>query len=303
MRTLCLYNLNSKSCGTLDIKGLLKGRGYWGEVIFQSLEMSDISNPRWINYLDDINNILIIGGDGTLHHTIQHLINRSIDISLLPVGTGNDFASYVGLSDKPLLSLDQLENGKTIKYDTINVNGHHVISGGGFGLGYMVAKSAIQLRKTQVGKILVRNIGHRIYSILLLWHTILERHNGFFLTAKNSRDELEYKSYSCVFTNQSNLGKNIVVAPGTNATDGLFHFLLFKNPSCPSVLNSVIKIKMGRSDNDSYLYRREINHITINFKEYLPAFGDGELIGEAKDWEITCCKSSLNMRVPKKFHG
>jgi len=295
--------MNSKSAGSLDIKGLLKGRKYWGEVIFHSLQTTDIHSPKWVEHLGNMDHILIIGGDGTLHHTIQHLVSRQIIINLIPAGTANDFASYVGLPDRPLLSLELLENGKTIKYDTICVNGQHVVSGGGFGLGYMVAQSAFKLRNTRTGSLLIKNAGHRIYPLLLLWHSIMEKHKGFFLTVKNSSDVLEHKSYSCVFTNQGKLGKNIVVAPETNATDGLFHFLLFKNPSCPSVLNSVMKIKMGHSDRDNYLYRREIKQVTVNFRESLPAFGDGELIKEAKDWEISCCKSSLNMRVPKKFYG
>jgi diacylglycerol kinase (ATP) len=303
MRTLCLYNLNSKSAGNLDVKDLLRGRRYWGEVIFHSLQPTDINSPAWADHLGNVNNILIIGGDGTLHHTIQHLINRQIDINLIPSGTANDFASYAGLPSKPSLSLELLENGKTIKYDTICVNGQHVVSGGGFGLGYLVAQSALKLRNTRTGSLLIRNAGHRIYPLLLLWHSIVEKHEGFFLTVKNRSDVLEHRSYSCVFANQGKLGKNIVVAPETKATDGLFHFLLFKNPSCPSVLNSVIKIKMGHSDRDNYLYRREIEQVTVNFTESLPAFGDGELIKEAKEWEISCCKSSLNMRVPRNFHG
>ena len=303
MRTLCLYNLESKSAKTLDIRGLLKKREYWGDVIFHSLQTEDIKNPRWIDHLGKIEKILILGGDGTLHHTIQHLVNMPVEINMLPTGIANDYASYTGLSKEPLLTLDLLESGKTIKYDTINVNGQHVISGGGFGLGYLVVKSSFHLRQTRAGKYLIKNAGHRIYSLLLVWHSILERHRGFYLKIKNNNDVLEYKSYSCVFTNQANLGKNIVVAPETLATDGLFHFLLFKNPSCPSVLNSVIKIKMRRSENDNYLYRREINHVSINFREQIPAFGDGELIQEAKDWEISCSKASLNMRVPGNFNG
>jgi diacylglycerol kinase (ATP) len=287
----------------MDIENILRGRIHWGEVMFYPLRPRDISRPGWLTYLDEIGKVLIVGGDGTLHHTIQYLINKPVEISLVPAGTANDFARWIGLSLNPLESLKRLENGKTIKYDTISANGRHVISGGGFGLGYVVANNANWLKESRKWTLLMRLAGDKIYALLLVWHSIFARSDSCCFRIEDNEDVREYRSYACVFTNQASLGKNITVAPGTRATDGLFHFLLFKNPSCPSVLYSVLKIKMGLSNRDKYQYRQEVDRLRIYCHKRLPAFGDGELIPESEHWDLCCHKASLNIRVSEGFNG
>ncbi|WAC08500.1 MAG: diacylglycerol kinase family protein [Thermodesulfobacteriota bacterium] len=272
-------------------------------MIFYSLQPKDISCPGWLTFLDEVSKVLIIGGDGTLHHTIQHLINKPVEINLVPAGTANDFARWVGLFLNPLKSLDQLENGKTIKYDTISANGRHVVSGGGFGLGFLVADNANRLKKSHKWTLLMKLTGDKIYSLLLVWHSIFARNNTCSFRITDNEDVRDYISHACVFTNQASIGKNIVVAPGTKATDGLFHFLLFKNPSCQSVLYSLLKIKMGLSSKDRYQCRQEVNKISIYYNKRVPAFGDGEVIPESEHWDLCCHKGALNMRVPEKFNG
>ena len=80
MKTLCMYNLAARSVKDMDISHILRGRKYWGEVIFYSLQPEDISSPGWLSYLTDVSRVLIVGGDGTLHHAIQHLINTPVEI-------------------------------------------------------------------------------------------------------------------------------------------------------------------------------------------------------------------------------
>jgi diacylglycerol kinase (ATP) len=303
MRTLCLYNLTAISVKNMDIENIFRGRTYWGEVIFYPLQPKDISSPGWLAYLHEINKILIIGGDGTLHHTIQYLINKPVEINLVPAGTANDFACWIGLSLNPLKSLDQLEHGKTIKYDTINANGQHIVSGGGFGMGCLVVKNVSRLKKSRKWALLIKLAGDKIYSLLLVWHSIFDPNKACSFKIIDNGNVWEYKSHACVFTNQASLGKNIVVARGTRATDGLFNFLLFKNPSCPSLLYSILKIKMGLGGKDRYQCRREVNKISIHCDKRLSAFGDGEIIPESEHWDICCHKASLNMRVPERFNG
>jgi diacylglycerol kinase (ATP) len=303
MRTLCLYNQEAASMKGVDMARLLKARSYWGETVFHRLRPDDIPSPGWLARLPGADRVLIAGGDGTLHHVIQHLVGKPQEINLMPAGNANDFGRWIGLSPDPEKTLDILEKGKTMKYDTISANGRHIISGGGFGLGYSVARSAMGLRKSAGGRIARRLLKDKVYSFFLVWHSLVSRRKGLRLKVRDEAGARYYVSCACIFVNQSTLGKNILVAPGTNPSDGSFHFLLFENPSCPSVLRSVVKIRMGMGGRDRYQHRRETERMHISCAESLPAFGDGELIPESEDWEIRCHKGSLNMRVSEGFNG
>lgn len=302
IRTLCLCNRKARSAGRVDLEEMLGKRKYWGNVTYHYLQPADIFSPTWLADAENADRILIVGGDGTLHHAIQHLIGRPVEISVLPAGNANDFARWIGLSLDPLKSLNMLERGKTIKYDTINANGRHVLTGGGLGLGHSVVESTLRLRGSSSGILLGRLAKEKVYPFLLLWHALVSRHTGHSLTIDDNGEVRQYRSHACVFTNQPTLGKSIVVAPNTDSTDGLFHFLLFRNPSCRSVLYSVCKIKMGFHDNDRYQYRKESKRIVIRCHDKLPAFGDGELMPPSNSWSISSHRASLNIRVPEYFN-
>src|SRR5690606_2895271 len=40
--------------------------------------------------------VLVIGGDGTLNRVLQHVDTKRQVLAILPSGTGNDFATYLG---------------------------------------------------------------------------------------------------------------------------------------------------------------------------------------------------------------
>ncbi len=54
----------------------------------------------------EIDHIVLAGGDGLVHLAIQHLAETGIRVSIAPTGTGNDFATAVGIEPTDDLNLD-----------------------------------------------------------------------------------------------------------------------------------------------------------------------------------------------------
>ena len=54
--------------------------------------------------------VMVVGGDGTLHETLNGLIkaNSSLPLAYIPAGSGNDFARGYGLSQDPMTALQQV---------------------------------------------------------------------------------------------------------------------------------------------------------------------------------------------------
>lgn len=80
--------------------------------------------------------LIVIGGDGTLHESINGLINlpkdHQLPVGYIPAGTGNDFARGYGISRKPLQALKQILLAKSA--DLINIGLYNDASTGNNGI-------------------------------------------------------------------------------------------------------------------------------------------------------------------------
>ena len=79
------------------------------------------------------------GGDGTLNEVINGVARvegafERITFGLIPLGTGNDFASALGLLEDIEAAIKILLQGRTLRCDVGNLNGRRFInvSAGGF---------------------------------------------------------------------------------------------------------------------------------------------------------------------------
>ncbi len=304
MKTLCLFNPNAHCGQCLDPRPFFRNNTYWGDISFHSLTKEDKLTPSWIKYSDGFSKILIVGGDGTIHHSIQHIIGKNIEVNILPSGTANDFASFVGIPARHADALHVLQHGKTIGYDTVSANGRHILTGGGFGIGYNIADSANRIKLSKIGELLYRATQGALYSVLLCWHSIFKCPIPLHASLIIDNDRKDIKHLAIIFTNQPNLGKQIVLAPQTIPNDGKFHVVVFSNPHGLSLLKSLVKLKLGILYNkDQWLIRNEVEEITITYKDAVPAFGDGEDLPPNNLWKIRCHKSSLQLRVPAGFNA
>lgn len=107
--------------------------------------------------------VLIAGGDGTVSLVVQEILCAKLDVAvgILPSGTSNDFARYVGLSgDLPSYARAVAEN-RTMMIDVGQVNDRYFINVVGAGLAAGVAHSVHADLKNTLGKMAyyLRGIG------------------------------------------------------------------------------------------------------------------------------------------------
>ena len=63
--------------------------------------------------------VIVSGGDGTLHEIINLLMKEGVDlpVGIMPNGTSNDFASFMGLADDLDLYIDTIVAGHSVPVD------------------------------------------------------------------------------------------------------------------------------------------------------------------------------------------
>ena len=66
--------------------------------------------------------VVAVGGDGTINEVASALINSKIKLGVIPLGSGNGFASYFNLTSNILKSTQIINHAKSIKIDSCFLN-------------------------------------------------------------------------------------------------------------------------------------------------------------------------------------
>ncbi len=224
--------------------------------------------------------IIAVGGDGTVHETVNgffddyEVINGDAVIGIVPVGTGSDFARTLGVPRNSNESLvDVLINGRIVPLDvgyieTDDYRGYfNNITGVGFE-GKMV-KMVNEGSKRFGGTV------PYMYNIL---RCMLTYKNPFLHVELDDRTFDEVMCFVSV-ANGKYFGGGMCIAPEASINDGLFDIIMVDDMSMFQLIRSFRKIYSGDIANKKgiSLYRSKHVYISCEGGEWIDS--DGETIG------------------------
>jgi diacylglycerol kinase (ATP) len=300
LKTLVLHNPRAGRCTprALDaLRGALLRESGGDDV--DRLETGP--GPSWRESLSGYGRVVILGGDGTVHAALPELIRSRAELWVLPGGSANDLCAALGLSQRASEAAALLMEGENVEYDVIEVNGRPVITGGGFGLGYRAAASANRLREGALRPV-ARRLRDKIYLATLGWHGLAAPppRTGYRVEAEGLA--WEGVTQSLLFCNQSVMGRNVKVAPGTSGVDGRFQLVRVLHATAREILGALIDLKRDPrsiSPRIAKLDRAEVTRAIVTFDRPVPAYGDGELFPAASRWELVCRPGAVRLRRPQ----
>lgn len=71
---------------------------------------------------EKITDIVVCGGDGTVNQVAAALLNVSVNIGIIPMGSGNGLALAAGIPKTASKALDVIFNGKATEVDGFYIN-------------------------------------------------------------------------------------------------------------------------------------------------------------------------------------
>lgn len=217
---------------------------------------------------DEYNHILISGGDGTINRVINILKNenRDIPIALLPAGTANDFAKYIGMVGDIGRCVDKILDGEIHSVDLGRVNDKYFINVFSFGLFTDVSQKTPTHMKNIMGKL--------AYYI-----------NGIkeVPTFKKIKVKIEAKNFeyddSCLicFVFNGRTAGNIKISYKSEIDDGLLDLVLVRGENIQRTLLSIYEfLKGSHLDDPKDIIHIQSDEFKINFDENLKSDVDGE---------------------------
>lgn len=162
--------------------------------------------------------LVVAGGDGSLHHVVQRLWNRGTlghtAIGLIPLGTGNDLARSVGIPLDPSEAARRIVEGTARPLDLIvDDSGGVVVNAAHAGIGAAAASRADDLKG---------RLGMAAYPLGAL--LAAARTDGWKLEVTVDGRPLDLPGDRVLMVgigNGSSIGGGTPLCPGADATDGL----------------------------------------------------------------------------------
>ncbi len=222
-----------------------------------------------------IRRIVVLGGDGTLHTTLNVMLADAPDatrcLGLIPVGTGSDLARGLGIETQPLHALTQALEARAGHLDVLRLRcgaqSRYFINETSIGMTAMVAERVNALTHRNTGSFLVAALRElidykpkwaRICLDGQLWR------EGFFSMV--------------VVANSTHFGKGMCIAPRADATDGQADIVVVEAASRAKLLAWLPAIYLGLHLNAPFVHHARAQSIDIDTGPDCLVFeGDGEV--------------------------
>lgn len=227
--------------------------------------------------------ILIAGGDGTIDNVVNVMKQKGIDlpIGVLPVGTANDFAKFLGMTNNIEDSVKQILNSEPIKVDLGHVNDKYFVNVLSTGLFTDVSQKTDTNLKNTLGK-----LAYYIKGIEQL-------PNFRSLNVKITANGKVYNTpmyLMLVFNGQTAGGFKIAL--DAKVDDGLLDVVILKSCHIPEFIHVFLKFMMGEHMDDPRVEYIKAEELLIESTEDIVTDIDGEK-GPDFPLRVSCIKDGI----------
>ena len=219
--------------------------------------------------------VLAAGGDGTLNEVINGIAAHAdrLQVGLVPLGTGNDFAKMLDLPKTVPKVIEVLKAGHVRPTDLVKVTSDQVryfvnVSAGGFS-GTVDEKLTPEIKKTW---------GPLAY-LRCAAEALPELHAYRTEVILDDEAPLMLDLYNVVIANGRYVAGGTLIAPDASIDDGLLDVILIPKNDAAKLAFLMAQIAMGKHlTSDSVVFRRA-RKVTINSEPGMWFNVDGEQVG------------------------
>ena len=293
-RALILIN---KSAGTgragtrtFDIATAFAANGY-EPVVYPIIPGSGLTSENIIDKYDGhVDRIVCSGGDGTLNHVVDAVMNMKQKpvISYIPAGSTNDFAKGLGIPSMCANAIEVAINGTPYAYDVGKMNDRH--------FNYVAAFGAFSKVSYATDQELKNVLGYAAYILSAIAE--LPQNIGYSCHMEIEADGVK-KSGDYVFGAVSNsssvAGMTLFGDERIIQDDGQMELILIRAPKNLAEFNSIISaLAMGAPDNP-YLTYKQVKKVTFRSEDDIEWTIDGEFGGAYKETKVEVLQRAITI--------
>jgi diacylglycerol kinase (ATP) len=221
---------------------------------------------------EQITDIVICGGDGTVNQVAKALLNTAVNIGIVPMGSGNGLAFAAKIPKDPSKALDIIFAAKASYIDSFFINGKFSCMLCGLGFDAQVAHDFAKQSKRGLATYMKQSYKNFIKATPYTFEII--NHGSHFTT----------EAYFISIANGNQFGNNFTIAPKASMNDGLLDIVVVKKMSKIKMIVTLVKhILVGEIDyyKNNNFHKKDIlyfqtDRLVINNPLQAPLHIDGD---------------------------
>lgn len=216
--------------------------------------------------------LIVVGGDGTVHHVLGPLAGSDTALGLVPAGRGNDLASALGVAGSVRRAWERALEGAPRRID-LGRTGNGVFAGvAGLGLASEVARVA----RGAAG----RWRGPLAYPAALL--RSLRVFEAPVVRIRVAGRTIERRICLLAVANAPSFGGGMRIAPQARLDDGVLDLVVVDRVSPLRLLRLFPWVYFGRHLGSREVSTSRVESFQVESDDRLELVGDGERMGQAQ---------------------
>ena len=279
---------------TLEIARVLAEKGY-EPIVYPILPGSSLTSETIIpDYEGKADMILCSGGDGTLNHVMNSIMNMKKRplLAYVPSGSTNDFAKALGIPGARAEALKVAADGEPYTYDVGRMNDKF--------FNYVAAFGAFSKVSYATDQDLKNVLGYAAYVISAIAE--LPQNIGYSCHMKIEADELEEEGdylFGAVSNSASVAGMTLFADEEIKQDDGKMELLLIRAPKNLAEFNAVLAALATKEPENPYITYKQVKKVKIVSDEETEWTLDGEFGGAFKETEIEVVDKAITILTKK----
>lgn len=247
---------------------------------------------------DGVQQIVVVGGDGTINAVVNQLANSEVALGIIPAGTANDLATHLGIPQDVGKACAIIRRGRVREMDLVEINGRYFITAGGMGV---VSDTAVGVNKLKATDGFVSKATRKLGSLVYVLYSF-----GLLAGSKKIVSDLEVSvdgqsqgtipSIALFVNNQPSIGKTVVPCPEARTDDGELGLCVMRKRSRLGAILTVILMSMK----GSHTRRKDIKllagkRIEIKSATRKTFIGDGEVLAHTRTLTLNVVPKALKV--------
>lgn len=249
-------------------------------VFYTSSEVNQVREHLDDSYTD----LVVLGGDGTLNQAVNGLV-QNIPLSIIPCGTGNDYAKCFSLGKRLDEHIETALFGQETAVDIGVCNGRKFLNGVGIGFDGQIVADMIQ------EKTWIKGPAKYYYHVLKILASYKSR---TFQYTVDDRDHQKDLILLCI-AKGTTFGGSFVLTPKARLDDGLLHICEIGELSAPRRFANIARLQKGTHYVLPEVLFSTAQSLMISGNQLLFAHIDGEFFG-SPPFEFAVIKHGLTVR-------
>jgi diacylglycerol kinase (ATP) len=260
-----------------------------------TIQGSDAADARRLldqQLAEGLDTVVAVGGDGTVHLALQSVVGTDVELGIVPLGTGNDAATAVGVpTDSLEHAVGVILDGGTRAFDVGQVR----TADGRESHFLCVLSTGFDSMCNERANRMTRPSGDARYLVAMLAE--LRRLRPIPYRVEVDGTVIEEDALVVSLGNGPSFGGGMKVCPSADMHDGLLSMIWVQGISRLTLVRLFPQIYSGRHVRHAAVSERQVGEVRLDAPGQV-AYADGERVGPLPV-EVRTVSDGVRMLVPR----